>query len=171
MHSYRLSEVYGERAPGVYHLSDQPRYPYQTETTTYTVAVRTIDTTASDPGFTVVEKTVWYGGRWSNTDSIETLVMDSSGTSGALRFRNGAEEEFIVTLGIHNHNVWCDVVTDLAPGDTGLMIHTEYYTAGPRKSNWTQLAEVQKTSAQGTTVDVKFVTQEGNELVVHITIS
>ncbi|KAG1848970.1 lectin 2b [Suillus subalutaceus] len=140
----------------------------------YTIAVRTIDTTAGDPGFTVVEKTVWYyanGGTWSNTDSIETLVMGGSGTSGALRFRNGAGEDFLVTLGVHNYNVWCDAVIDLAPGDTGLKIHPEYYTAGPRKSNWTQLAEVRKTSAKGTTVDVKFVTQEGHDLVVHITIS
>ncbi|KAG2341599.1 hypothetical protein BDR05DRAFT_965313 [Suillus weaverae] len=78
--------------------------------------------------------------------------MGGSGTSGALRFKNGAGEEFLVTLGIHNYNAWCDVVTDLAPGDTGLKIHTEYYT-------------------EGTTVDVKFVTQRGNDLVVHITIS
>ncbi|KAG2125559.1 lectin [Suillus cothurnatus] len=141
---------------------------------TYTITVRTIDTTASDPGFTIVEKTVWHyanGGRWSNTGSIETLIMGGSGTSGALRFRNGAGEEFLVTLGVHNYNVWCDAVTDLEPGDTGLKIHAQYYIAGPRKDDWIQLAEVRKTSKQGTTVNVKFVTQEGNNLVVHITIS
>ncbi|KAG2089018.1 Cytolysin/lectin [Suillus cothurnatus] len=123
----------------------------------HTITVRTIDTTASDPGFTIVEKTVWHyanGGRWSNTGSIETLIMGGSGTSG-----------------VHNYNVWCDAVTDLEPGDTGLKIHAQYYIAGPRKDDWIQLAEVRKTSKQGTTVNVKFVTQEGNNLVVHITIS
>jgi hypothetical protein len=66
--------------------------------------------------------------------------------------------------------VWRDAVTDLASGDTGLKIHIEYST-GPRKSDWTQLAEVWKTSAKGAMVDVKFITQRGNGLVVHITIS
>ncbi|KAG2361950.1 hypothetical protein BDR07DRAFT_1408160 [Suillus spraguei] len=54
----------------------------------YTIAVRTIDITTSDPGFTIVEKTAWYDAEtWPNTDSIQPLVMIDSGTSGTLRFK------------------------------------------------------------------------------------
>lgn len=69
---------------------------------TYTAAVRTIDTTARDPGLTDVEKTVWYyanGGTWSNRLSNETLVMGGSGISGTFHFSDSAVEEFLVTIG------------------------------------------------------------------------
>ncbi|KAG2043730.1 hypothetical protein BDR03DRAFT_1046617 [Suillus americanus] len=36
----------------------------------YTISVRTVDTTANDPGFTLVEKTLFYDETWSNIDSI-----------------------------------------------------------------------------------------------------
>ncbi|OJA08914.1 hypothetical protein AZE42_07364 [Rhizopogon vesiculosus] len=139
----------------------------------YTISVRTIDITANDPGFTIVEKSVWSGGRWSNTDSIQTLFMNGSGTSGALRFRNGAGEEFLVLLGVHNYKRWCDVVTDLAPADTGVKIQPDYYSdSNPRyQMLWKQLAEIQMKSTKGTTVNVKYVKDEGNALVVHLTIA
>ncbi|KAG1781199.1 fungal fruit body lectin, partial [Suillus placidus] len=82
--------------------------------------------------FTLGEKTAWYYGTWSNTDSIQTLDMAYDGSSGALRFRNGVGEAFLVTLGVHNDKRWCDVVTDLKPWDTGVKIHPEYYTDSPR---------------------------------------
>ncbi|KAG0696919.1 lectin 2b [Suillus ampliporus] len=142
----------------------------------YTIAVRIVDASASDPGFKLVEKTVWHyanGGTWSNTDSIETLVMGGSGTSGSLRFRNGAGEEFLVTLGVHNYKRWCDVVTDLATGDTGMKIQPEYYMdSNPRNQMlWKQLADLQRKSAKGTSVEIKYVKEEGNTFVVHIDIT
>ncbi|KAG1781201.1 lectin 1a [Suillus placidus] len=144
----------------------------------YTISVRIIDTTTKDPGFTLVEKTVWlYDGTWSNTDSIQTLVMSMSGTSGALRFRNGVGESFLVTLGVHNDKRWCDVVTDLTRWDTGVKIHPEYYKEGNSRFEalWNTLGEIQKTSAEGTKVAVKYVKEEkdgdGMSFVVHITIS
>ncbi|KAG2124616.1 lectin 2b [Suillus clintonianus] len=142
----------------------------------YTITVRIIDATTGNPGFKLVEKTVWHyanGGTWSNTDSIETLVMGGSGTSGALRFINGAGEEFLVTLGIHNYKRWCDIVTDLAPGDTGMKIQPEYYSDSSARNQmlWKQLDHIQKKSAKGTSVDVKYVEEVGNSFVVHIFIS
>jgi hypothetical protein len=148
-----------------------------TETvTSYSISVRTIDTTTGDPGFTIVEKTVWYyanGGTWSNTDSIQTLHMNGSGTSGALRLKNGAGEQFLVLLGVHNYQRWCDIVTDLEPGDTGMKIQPDYYSkTNPRYDMlWKQLDQIKKKSDKGTTVDVKYVEAEGNSLVVHLTIS
>jgi len=141
---------------------------------TYTIAVRTVDTSAISPGFTVVEKTVWYyanGGSWSDNDSMHTLVMGGSGTSGALRFKNAAQEEFLVVLGIHNYKRWCDIVTDLAPGDTCMKIQPDYYS-GPRDGMlWKQLDHIRKWTARGTAVDVKYVKQSGDSFVVHISIS
>jgi hypothetical protein len=144
--------------------------------TTYSILVRTIDNTAGDPGFTIVEKTVWHyanGGTWSDTDSIQTLRMNGSGTSGALRFTNGVGEQFLVLLGIHNYKRWCDIVTDLEPEDTGMKIQPGYYLeTNPRYAMlWKQLDQIEKKSAKGTTVDVKYVEAEGNSLVVHLTIS
>ena len=144
--------------------------------TTYSIRVRTIDNTAGDPGFTIVEKTVWHyanGGTWSNTDSIQTLHMNGSGTSGALRFNNAAGEQFLVLLGVHNYKRWCDIVTDLAPGDTNMKIQPDYYSeTNPRYDMlWEQLDQIEKKSAKGTTVNVKYVEAEGDSLVVHLTIS
>jgi hypothetical protein len=142
----------------------------------YSISLRTINTTADNLGFTIVEKSVWHyanGGTWSDTDSIQTLHMNGSGTSGALRFNNAAGEQFLVLLGVHNYKRWCDVVTDLAPGDTAMKIQPDYYSEkNPRYGMlWKQLAQIKKKSAKGTTVDVKYVEAEGNSLVVHLTIS
>ncbi|KAG0696921.1 lectin 2b [Suillus ampliporus] len=153
----------------------------------YTITVRTVDTTVSYPkdcsttapslaGFTIAEKTVWYysPGSWSNTESIQTLDLENSGSSGSLRFRNGAGEEFFVVLGVHNYQRWCDVVVDLAPAETGMKIHPQYYDEGNPKYHmlWKQLTEITKTSTKGTTVDVKYINPvEVDNLVVHITIS
>jgi len=142
----------------------------------YSISVRTVDTTASDPGFTIVEKTVWHyanGGTWSDTDSIQTLHMGGSGTSGAMRFKNGAGEQFLVLLGVHNYKRWCDIVTDIAPGDTGMKLHPDYYVDGTASYAmlWRQLDQIEKTSTKGTKVHVKYVQAEGNSLVVHIIIS
>jgi len=140
----------------------------------YSISVKTIDTAAGDPGFTIVEKTVWHyanGGTWSDTDSIQTLIMGGSGTSGALRFKNGAGEQFLVLLGVHNYKPWCGMVTDLAPGDTCMKIQPEYYGNGSANKSWVQVDHMEKRSAKGTKVQVKFVQAEGHALVVHITIS
>ncbi|KAG2366745.1 lectin [Suillus spraguei] len=141
----------------------------------YTISARPIDNTSYYPGFTLVEKTVWYyanGGTWSDTGSSLTLVMGGSGTSGAVRFRNGSGEEFLVVLGVHNYKRWCDIVTDLAPGDTAMKIQPEYYQEGNPRNEMLgkQLAEIQKTSKKGTKVQVKYVQEfaDGKSFVVHI---
>ncbi|KAG2055684.1 lectin [Suillus hirtellus] len=138
----------------------------------YTIVVRVIDNTHNNSNFTLAEKTVWHyanGGRWSDTDSIQTLTMGGSGTSGGLRFMRGTEED------IHNYKRWCDIDTNLAPGDMGMKIHPEYYKDGSPQNKllWDQLSEIEKTSAKGTKVNVKYVQEaaDGKSFVVHITIS
>ncbi|KAG2128533.1 fungal fruit body lectin-domain-containing protein, partial [Suillus bovinus] len=78
----------------------------------------------------VAEKNVWHNGRWSNTDSIQTLTMGGSGMSGGLRFISGTREKFLVVLGIHNYKRWCNINTDLVPLATATNIHPEYYMDG-----------------------------------------
>jgi hypothetical protein len=58
--------------------------------------------------------------------------MGGSGTSGMLRFKNGAGEQFLV-LGIHNWGKWCDTVTDLGKGEHGQKILSEYYSETPKR--------------------------------------
>jgi hypothetical protein len=139
----------------------------------YTITVRVTDATNS--GFTIAEKNVWHyanGGSWSDNDSVHTLVMGGSGTSGMLCFKNGAGEKFLVVLGIHNYVRWCDIVTDLGNGDTGTKIQSEYYSDTPRGGMlWEQLDQIQKKSAKGTTVDVKYIKESGNSFVVKLLIS
>ncbi|KAG2109272.1 lectin [Suillus discolor] len=144
----------------------------------YTIVVRVIDATNNNSNFTLAEKTVWHyanGGRWSDTDSIQTLTMGGSGTSGGLRLKSSTGEELFVVLGIHNYKRWCDISTDLTPEDTGMKIHPEYYTDGTAQNKllWEQLSEIQKTSAKGTKVNVKYVQEaaDGKSFVVHITIA
>ncbi|KAF9226153.1 lectin, partial [Gyrodon lividus] len=84
--------------------------------------------------FNIVEKNVWNyanAGTWTEANGVHTLDMGGSGTSGTLRFVSG-NERFIITVGVHNFERWCDIVPNLAAGDTGGVIIAEYYNAGPR---------------------------------------
>ncbi|KAG2128030.1 lectin 2a [Suillus bovinus] len=147
----------------------------RSETTCLTQLQSVIDATNNNSNFTLAEKNVWHNGRWSNTDSIQTLTMGGSGTSGGLRFISGTGEEFLVVLGIHNYKRWCYINTDLAPPATATNIHPEYYTDGNARNRllWDQRSEIQETSARGTKVDVKYVHEaaDSKSFVVHITIS
>nr|WCO08367.1 carbohydrate binding protein iso-type lectin a [Hericium erinaceus] len=77
--------------------------------------------------FFVAEKSVWHyagGGVWKHPGNSgetgvvkKTLVLNGSGTCGALRFANDKGEYLVVVLGIHNDQVWVDVAADLGPGD------------------------------------------------------
>ncbi|KAH9924525.1 lectin 3a [Fomitopsis serialis] len=140
---------------------------------TYTIHVRIIN--ASPKDFAVVEQTVWYyadGGVWTYADDIRTLTMNGSGTSGVLRFRGSDGEEFLVPLGVHNYKRWCDIVPDLAPGDTAMKVQPEYYNSGARgEMLWKQLEEISKKSAKGTQIDVKYTSEKDTVFTVHITIA
>jgi len=137
----------------------------------YTIIARIID--SSDVGFTVVEKATMSSGTWSDTDGINTLTMDSSGTSGGLRFRStDGAEIFYVALGVHNYKRWCDIVTDLVAQDSGVKLQPEYYESGKRNEMlWKQLPEIEKTSAKGRKITVTYVKEEKSVFHVHIVIA
>ena len=129
--------------------------------------------------FRIVEKTVWQyanGGTWSEVNGTQVLTMGGSGTCGSLRFVADTGENFIVTLGVHNYKRWCDIVTDLKSGNTGVEIQPTYYQDGSVSGNrnemlWKQLAQIEKTDSKGHKFAVNFFKEDGNTLYATITIS
>ncbi|KAH9927016.1 Cytolysin/lectin [Fomitopsis serialis] len=110
--------------------------------------------------FEVVEQVVWYnanGGIWTNTSDTRTLTINGSGTSDG--------EEFFVPLGIDSDVRWCDLVTNLGPGDTAMKIEPEYYDSSG--------IYVTKRSSKGTEVNVVYTDEDPakKEYQVSITIS
>ncbi|KAH9924532.1 lectin [Fomitopsis serialis] len=137
---------------------------------TYTVhGVRIINTNPKD--FFVVEEAVLCGGYWTYANDARTLIMNGSGTSGALRLRGEDGEEFLVPLGAHNYKRWCDSVTDLTPDDSAVRIQPEYYGGARGGMLWKQLAEISKKSSKGTQIDVKYTSEKDTVFKVHITIA
>ncbi|KAH9476311.1 Vegetative incompatibility protein HET-E-1 [Psilocybe cubensis] len=61
--------------------------------------------------------------------SQHRLTIGHSGTSGGILFesKTGRYERFVVMLGLHNYNVWCDVYTNVGQSDTLEGIAKSYY--------------------------------------------
>ncbi|KAF9226151.1 lectin [Gyrodon lividus] len=109
--------------------------------------------------FDIIERTCWdfaNGGAWTRAGGVHTLTMGGSGTSGTLRFRSDTTGEFfVVAVGVHNGNFWCDIVPNLAAARTGVVINGEYYEAGPLAVNReAQLGQKAVVTALGTIVAV-----------------
>ncbi|KAH9953090.1 fungal fruit body lectin [Russula dissimulans] len=112
-------------------------------------------------------------GTWSEVNGAYVLTMGGSGTSGSLRFVSDTEENFILTLGIHNYRRWGDIVTDLTPEQTAKVINAQYYnSAYPSKAEklWAQLTNYQTSNAKGRTFKFIYTALEGEELNVKIII-
>lgn len=126
--------------------------------------------------FSLVEKTVWYtgdGGTWSECDGVHTLSI-GGGTSGMLRFRNKYGEFFLVALGVHNNERWCDIVPDQAANNTCMEIHPQYYSEDNAQRNemlWKQSANEERTCSNGRNLSVNFYKKERNTFYATITIS
>ncbi len=142
---------------------------------TYTIKVRVIQNKPED-WYSVVEKTVWHfanGGIWSECDGEHTLTMNGSGTSGMLRFKDAADNYFLVALGVHNYKRWCDIVPDQASSNTGVEIHPSYYADGTGSRGemlWKQLAHLERKTAKGVTISVDYWKEDGNTLYATVSI-
>ncbi|KAJ8488169.1 hypothetical protein ONZ45_g3905 [Pleurotus djamor] len=83
--------------------------------------------TNTNAWFKVVETSVHHAGIWEykNGEYVLTIGYD---TSGAIKVDAGGEEAVFV-FGAHDgrDRPWCDVVTDLKPGETASAINREYY--------------------------------------------
>lgn len=65
----------------------------------------------STSSLTVVDKTSYANGSWTQISDGHKFIMPGSGNSGLLRFRSSNGEEVGVAVGDHNWVRWCDIVT------------------------------------------------------------
>ena len=139
----------------------------------YKITVRVYHTN-TNAFFQLVEKTNWNyanGGTWTECYGEHILTMGGSGTSGTLRFLSDTGERFIVALGVHNYKRWSDIVTGLAPDQTGIVINSEYYNSGGRAyAREKQLSTYSVTSSAGRRFTVTYIVTEGNDLKANIII-
>ncbi|KAG6856719.1 hypothetical protein H0H87_001508 [Tephrocybe sp. NHM501043] len=139
----------------------------------YNISLRIFQTNPNT-FFRIVEKTVWNyanGGEWNEVNGQTVLTINGSGTSGTLRFLADNGENFIVAVGVHNYKRWTDIVTNLAPDQTGVIINPQYYSQKDREQQREkQLVSYEVKNAKGRQFQVKFIQPEGNNLVADIII-
>jgi len=82
------------------------------------------------------------------------LLKVWSGTSGSLMFQNTSGEKFVVMLGVHNYNVWSDVVTNFG-NETSEDVRDSYYE-GPGRGDmlWKNLDRITQPLLAGKAVSV-----------------
>ncbi|KAH8934578.1 hypothetical protein BDL97_18G090300 [Sphagnum fallax] len=122
------------------------------------------------PDFSIVEKTTWIDGTWSEQDATRhTLTMTGTDVSGILRFMSeGSKPEFfLVALGVDSVRPysWCDLIVGNAEL-TGALIHQNYYKAGtPQNRRKNEHHEtVSGVLPSGTAINVKYYLADGGNL-------
>jgi hypothetical protein len=141
----------------------------------YTITVQIIQTNAGT-FFRIAEKTCITASTscvWSEVDGAHVLKMDDSGSSGSLRLVSDTGENFIVTLGLDDYKRWCDIVTDLKPSQTAVVISQEYYDdrfLDREKQRQRQLAAYDITNSNGRKLRVSYPVAEGNILTANVII-
>jgi hypothetical protein len=140
----------------------------------YVIRVNIIQTRCS-PLYSIVEKTNFHEGTWSEDGNEQILTMAGSGVSGMLRFKSSQGDSFfLVALGVHNYKRWCDIVVDATPtGNTCVDIHPQYYNAdSPRyQMLWKQLAHLEKSTSTGVKIAVNYHKDDDNLLGATIIIN
>jgi hypothetical protein len=138
----------------------------------YTVRVR-VRHNSADVYFRVAEMAVWHyanGGVWADSDSVLTLTMGGSGTSGMLRFQSeNGEERFAVTIGVHNYNPWVHILPDVATNETTIVLLPQYY-AGGKHSNIPIVPRCNVQSSVPRNFSAEFTRNEGNKYSMEIVI-
>ncbi|EFY84236.1 Lectin [Metarhizium acridum CQMa 102] len=132
----------------------------------YSITVRVYQTN-TNTYFHPVERTVFRNGTWSETNTAYVLHMGASGTAGSLRFLADSGESFIVTLGVHNHKPWGDIVTKLDPASqTGVVITPEYYEA-----EWGGTQNKERVDVRWKTLSSYEVTRDGRKYSFNYTVT
>lgn len=141
----------------------------------YIITARVFNT---NPGsfFRPCEQTVWQfanGGTWDQSEGTYVLKMGGSGTCGSLRFVSDTDENFIATLGVHNYKPWCDIVTNLTPDQTGVIITPQYYSnqhPDRERQREKQLTAYSVKNAKGRQFTIQYIIADGNNLKCNIII-
>ncbi|KAE8141025.1 heterokaryon incompatibility protein-domain-containing protein [Aspergillus pseudotamarii] len=85
----------------------------------------------------------------SNTDTLE-LTSWCSGHAGVLLFRDGDTKGYVaICLGVHNYNVWCDIVDD--SGDDFESIWRSNWNTTRRDTRWHNLDRQKLLDGKGNT--------------------
>ncbi|KAF8962721.1 fungal fruit body lectin [Flammula alnicola] len=118
--------------------------------------------------FRVVEQTV-YKGTWTEADGERKLSLNNSGVCGTIRLVADNGENFLVAIGIHDFQRWCDIVTNLGEDDTGLNINPQYCGArsGIREK---KLSSYSISNVKGRKFSINFTVAEGNDLKANVII-
>lgn len=114
----------------------------------------TIPTTIEAHGFVVKEALPISGDPyWVENSGLQFLCLDHSGSSGILMFENPeSKEKFAVMVGVHNHRIWTDVVTNFG-GESASDIRDSYYgDHGRNDTLW-----LQRNTSTGSLQDGKIV--------------
>ena len=141
----------------------------------YTITARVFNTNPN-AFFRPCEKTVWQfanGGTWDEVEGAHVLKMGGSGTCGSLRFVSDTDENFIATLGVHNYKPWCDIVTNLSPDQTGVIITPQYYSnqhLDRERQREKQLTAYSVKNAKGHQFSIQYTIADGNNLNCNIVI-
>ncbi|KAL3470054.1 fungal fruit body lectin [Aspergillus californicus] len=91
-----------------------------------------IENSTHNEYLTIIEKTVYGCGGWTEHNNEHDFDTTSNSTSGILRFRSSKNELFTVAVGIHNWKPWGDVQVDLGERDTALSLNPQYYGSASR---------------------------------------
>lgn len=131
----------------------------------YTLNIRPINN-RKDDALTLVEQSCWAGAGtdWNGyLQEGHLLSMNSSGSSGMLRFRNKAGDRFAVAVGIHNYKRWCDISPDLGDSNPLTKLHGQYYDDKHAKNKrlWAQDDKFEVTTKNGTKIRITFTKEEG----------
>ncbi|KAF8878275.1 hypothetical protein CPB84DRAFT_1794272, partial [Gymnopilus junonius] len=115
--------------------------------TNYQFLIKTLPDARID-GFAATQFYPESDTNWSRVPSspgvLHRLTLAGSGISGGILFesQSGLYERFVVMIGMHNYNVWCDIVTNISPR---LTIHDKY---GALKSNYQYLVDITITTSK-----------------------
>lgn len=108
--------------------------------------------------------------KWTTVDGGFLLSMTKSGNSGIIRFRTTNFETFVVLVGVHNWERWCDIEPDVDVNASAKDIINLYYDASR--------PQYQKLGLQSPTADVltsnknrirlTYTIKEGHDLAVDL---
>ncbi|KAI9464096.1 fungal fruit body lectin [Lactarius psammicola] len=179
--AYEVTDIQGRKYSLEYVVADGNDLTVRvaiSQEMSYSIKVLIYQTNPSKNGyFRVVEKTVWKyanGGTWNGVDGYHVLKMGGSGTSGSLRLLSNTGESFVVTLGIHNHKRWGDIVTNLGNDETACVINPQYYMNDciyRQSQRERQLAAYEVADLQGCKYSLEYIVAEGNDLTVRVVIA
>jgi len=137
----------------------------------YTITVR-VYRTNRNAFFFLGESSVYDSGKWKETNDTYVLKLNTTNSSGSLRFVSSGGEYCIATFGVDAQQSWCHVATDKVVTDnTGTKVLPQYYNNSAlqkaheqHKGSWTQ------SNVAGRSFTVSLLHSQANDYLGSITI-